>query len=120
MTGAATLLRRDLLQRVQKPARYTGGEYGAAPAWRDAPLRVCLGYPDVYEIGMSSLGVQILYYVLNRDPRFSCERVFAPWIDMEEVLRTSGERLFALESGDWLTALVSRNPSPHVGFHQPI
>lgn len=90
-----------ILPQVQKPARYTGGEYGAVmknPSQID--LRFALCFPDTYEIGMSNLGVRILYGVLNRMDRVWCERVFAPWPDMEEQMRVGDIPLYALESGD--------------------
>jgi hypothetical protein len=93
------------LPRVQKPARYTGGEFNSNPKDWDAPgpggrARVHLGiaFPDIYDIGMSNLGMQVLYEVVNRDDRFIAERVFAPWFDMEAELRRSSVPLFGLET----------------------
>jgi radical SAM family uncharacterized protein/radical SAM-linked protein len=87
----------DFIDRVAKPARYLGGEYQAVV--KDvADARVCLAFPDVYDIGMSHLGTKIIYSLLNKDPRIACERAFAPWIDMEEELRTRGLPLVSLES----------------------
>ena len=89
----------DFIDRVSKPARYLGGEYLSVtkdPATVDA--RVCLGFPDVYDIGMSHLGTKILYSGLNAHPRIACERVFTPWLDMEAELRERGLPLVSLES----------------------
>ncbi len=93
-------LERILLQ-VQKPARYVGGEYNEVKKDRRAvDLRFAFCFPDTYEIGMSNLGFRILYGVLNEMPGVWCERVFAPWTDMEAALRENGIPLYALESGD--------------------
>ena len=90
-----------ILPRVQKPARYTGGEYNAVVKDRaQVDTRVALCFPDTYEIGMSNLGVRILYGVMNQMDGVWCERVFAPWGDMEEELRRAGMPLYGLESGD--------------------
>ena len=90
-----------ILPRVQKPARYTGGEYNAVVKDRDrVDTRVALCFPDTYEIGMSNLGVRILYGVMNQLEGVWCERVFAPWGHMEEELRRAGLPLYGLESGD--------------------
>jgi len=87
-----------VLARVTKPARYTGGEWNSVPPDGKTPrLRVVLSYPDAYEIGVSNQGIQILYSILNRNPEWSCERVYAPWPDMESELRRSGLPLFSLE-----------------------
>ena len=86
-----------LLSRVEKPARYIGGEYNMQVK-AEADLRFALCFPDVYEIGMSHLGSRILYHVLNGMEGVSCERCFAPWTDMEEALKAAGEELFTLES----------------------
>ena len=91
----------QILPRVQKPARYTGGEYNAIVKdrrWVD--LRYALCFPDTYEIGMSNLGLRILYGVMNGMEGVWCERVFAPWTDMEEEMRQAGIPLYGLESGD--------------------
>jgi len=86
-----------LLSRVEKPARYIGGEYNMQVK-EQADLRFALCFPDVYEIGMSHLGSRILYHVLNGMEGVSCERCFAPWTDMEAALKEAGEELFTLES----------------------
>ena len=90
-----------LLPRVQKPARYTGGEYNEIKKDKSAvELRIALCFPDTYEIGMSNLGLRILYDTANSMDGVACERVFAPWGDMEEQLRAEKLPLFAIESGD--------------------
>ena len=90
-----------ILPRVQKPARYVGGEYNAViKDKKDVDTRVAFCFPDTYEIGMSNLGMRILYGVMNAMDGVWCERVFAPWGDMEEEMRRAHMPLFALESGD--------------------
>ena len=89
-----------LLQRVEKPSRYTGTEHGARRKdWAGVEARICLAFPDIYDIGMSHLGFRILYKILNDDPRTLAERAYTPWIDMQRELRGSGHLLVALESG---------------------
>lgn len=89
----------ELLLTVQKPARYIGGEWNAVKKeWSDDKVKVLLAFPDVYEIGMSYLGLKILYGILNKRDDCLCERVFAPWIDFEGVLRKNNIELFSLES----------------------
>ncbi len=88
-----------ILPTVQKPARYTGGEYNEIkkdPA--QVRVRVAFCFPDTYEIGMSNLGMRILYGVMNEMEGVACERVFAPWADMEEAMRQNNLPLWALES----------------------
>ena len=95
---------KRILPRVQKPARYVGGEYNAIIKDKaEVDTRVAFCFPDTYEIGMSNLGMRILYGVMNNMPGVWCERVFAPWGDMEEEMRKAGIPLFALESGDPIT-----------------
>lgn len=90
-----------ILPRVQKPARYSGGEYHQIIKDKaELTLRLAFCFPDTYEIGMSNLGMRILYQVFNDMPGVWCERVFAPWFDMEEEMRRAGVPLYALESGD--------------------
>lgn len=90
-----------VLQNVEKPARYTGGEYRQVVKDKSAVrLRVAFCFPDTYEIGMSNLGMRILYGLLNGIDGVWCERVFAPWSDMEGQMRKNGIPLYALESGD--------------------
>ena len=93
-----------ILPRVQKPARYVGGEYNAILKDKaEVDTRIAFCFPDTYEIGMSNLGMRILYGVMNALPGVWCERVFAPWGDMEEEMRKADMPLFALESGDPIT-----------------
>ena len=90
-----------ILPRVNKPARYVGGEYNAVVKNKaEVEVRVAFCFPDIYELGMSNLGVRILYGVMNDMPGVWCERVFAPWGDMEQAMRDNGIPLFALESRD--------------------
>lgn len=90
-----------ILPKVQKPARYTGGEYNEVIKKRSqVNTRFALCFPDTYEIGMSNLGVRILYGIMNQMPKVWCERVFAPWDDMESQMRQRDIPLYALESGD--------------------
>ena len=90
----------DILPLVEKPGRYIGGEINAAQKDRTAcRLTVALAFPDTYEIGMSHLGLQILYAILNDIPGVGAERVFAPWPDMESLMRLHGIPLGTLESG---------------------
>ena len=93
-----------ILPRVQKPARYVGGEYNAVIKDKaQVDTRIAFCFPDTYEIGMSNLGMRILYGVLNQMEGVWCERVFAPWGDMEEEMRRADIPLFGLESGDPIT-----------------
>ncbi len=90
-----------ILPRVQKPARYTGGEFNQIIKDKgEVDLRMAFCFPDIYEIGMSNIGMRILYGVINQMPGVWCERVFAPWGDMREEMRKEGIPLYALESGD--------------------
>ncbi len=94
---------KRILPRVQKPARYTGGEYGQTIKDKNGlSLRFAFCFPDIYEIGMSNLGMRILYGLLNEMDGVWCERAFAPWNDMESEMRAAGIPLWALESGDEL------------------
>src|ERR1700733_974149 len=88
----------DFIDRVAKPARYLGGEYMSVVKTGEIDARVCLAFPDVYDIGMSHLGTKIIYSLLNKHPRIACERAFAPWTDMEAELRERGLPLVSLES----------------------
>lgn len=90
-----------LLSMVQKPGRYTGGELNSViKNPEDVDIRFAFCFPDTYEIGMSHLGMKILYSLLNKREDTWCERVFAPWVDMEELMRKNDVPLFALESSD--------------------
>ena len=96
-----TELKQRILPTVQKPARYTGGEWGEIKKkLEDIRVRVAFCFPDTYEIGMSNVGMRILYGVMNEMEGIWCERVFAPWGDMEEAMRQHDLPLWALESQD--------------------
>ena len=100
-----------ILLRVQKPARYTGGEYNEIIKDKaNVDVRFAMCFPDTYEIGMSNLGLRILYGSMNEADGVWCERAFAPWGDMEEEMRKADIPLYALESGDCL------NQFDFVGF----
>jgi radical SAM family uncharacterized protein len=92
-------IENKLLPRVQKPIRYQGNEWNSVHKnWDEIPVRIVFAFPDVYEVGMSHLGLRILYYIVNSRPDTLMERVFAPWDDFEDKLRQSGIPLFSLES----------------------
>ncbi len=95
----------EIFLAVEKPSRYTGGEVNAVRKEDSASLlRFALAFPDAYEVGMSHLGLQILYSILNDRPEIACERVYAPWPDMEQELRQRGLPLCSLETQRPLTA----------------
>ena len=96
-----------ILLKVEKPARYIGGEYNSVDkreqlerTGREAFTRFAFLFPDVYEIGMSHLGMQILYDMYNKEENIWCERVFSPWVDLHQIMKEEGIPLFALESQD--------------------
>ena len=94
----------SVLKSVQKPGRYIGGEYNSIVKDKSkVGCRFAFCFPDTYEIGMSNLGVRILYDVLNKDDDIWCERVYAPWTDMQEKMREYNIPLAAVESGDPLS-----------------
>lgn len=94
----------SILPRVQKPARYVGGEWGSiSKKPEEVDLRFAFCFPDVYEVGMSHLGSRILYGLLNDQKGIWCERVCAPWVDMEAEMRNANIPLYGLESGDALS-----------------
>lgn len=91
----------EILLQIDKPARYIGGEVNSV--MKDAnevDIRFAMCFPDVYEIGMSHLGIQILYDMFNRRPDVWCERVYSPWVDLDRIMRERNIPLFALESQD--------------------
>jgi radical SAM family uncharacterized protein len=88
-----------ILPEVAKPARYTGHEWNSVVKdWDQVEVKVALAYPDTYEVGMSNLGLMILYDVLNQEEGILAERAYAPWVDMEEAMRCAGVPLYSLES----------------------
>ena len=94
-----TELIQRILPTVQKPARYTGGEFNqTVKELANVRVRVAFCFPDTYEIGMSNVGMRILYGVMNEMDGVWCERVFTPWPDMEDAMRTNNIPLWALES----------------------
>ncbi|NLL80017.1 MAG: TIGR03960 family B12-binding radical SAM protein [Clostridiales bacterium] len=94
-------LQDEILLQVDKPARYIGNEVNSVmKRVEDVKVRFCMCFPDVYEIGMSHLGIQILYDMLNQWEDVWCERVYSPWTDLDAIMRKEGIPLFALESQD--------------------
>jgi radical SAM family uncharacterized protein len=88
-----------LLPTVEKPGRYTGGELNqVVKDWDGTSLRILLAFPDIYDLGMSNLGLAILYDLLNRQPDILAERAYSPWPDMEAAMRTGGLPLYSLET----------------------
>ncbi|MBI5283489.1 MAG: B12-binding domain-containing radical SAM protein, partial [Chloroflexi bacterium] len=89
----------SVFSRVTKPARYTGGEWNSAVRdWDACDVRIVLAYPDLYDIGMSNMGLGILYDIVNRREGMLAERAFAPWSDLEQIMRAEGIPLWSLES----------------------
>ena len=89
----------DILSAVEKPARYTGMEFGSiVKPEEETEVSFCLAFPDTYEIGMSYLGFKILYEILNKLTGVAAERAFAPWVDMEAKMRERGLVLSSLEN----------------------
>ena len=88
-----------LLSNIRRPSRYIGGEINSAcKSWDDARVRWCLAFPDVYEIGMSHIGLGIIYHILNSQDGVLADRVFTPWIDMEAAMREEKVPLWGLET----------------------
>lgn len=88
-----------ILPSVVKPGRYVGGEYNSVMKdWGTTPFRAALAFPDIYDLGMSNLGLMILYDILNKQPDMLAERVYSPWIDMEGQMRAHGLPLYSLET----------------------
>jgi len=93
------IVENEILPKVQKPLRYVGNEYNVVKKdWDAVKLRAVFAFPDIYEVGMSHLGLRILYHLVNDQPEYLMERVFAPWTDMEKELREAQIPLFSLES----------------------
>src|SRR5262245_11848582 len=87
------------LRRVEKPGRYVGGEYNSVVKdWQATDFKVAFAFPDIYDLGMSNLGIMILYEQVNQRPDLLAERVFSPWKDMEAEMRQSGIPLYSLET----------------------
>ena len=94
-------LKDEILMQIEKPARYIGNEVNAVMKNKEqVQVRFAMCFPDVYEIGMSHLGIQIIYDMLNKFEDVWCERVYSPWVDLDEVMRKEHIPLFALESQD--------------------
>ena len=90
----------EILLSVQQPARYIGGEVNMVKKDPAGKIRFAMAFPDVYELGMSHLGIQILYDMFNKREDIYCERVYSPWIDLDQIMREKQIPLFALESQD--------------------
>ena len=94
-------LNDEILLNIEKPARYIGNEVNSVMKDKEkVDIRFAMCFPDVYEIGMSHLGIQILYDMFNRREDVWCERVYSPWIDLDKIMREEQIPLFALESQD--------------------
>jgi radical SAM family uncharacterized protein/radical SAM-linked protein len=90
---------QHFVHEVEKPTRYVGGEYmSVVKDWDSTPVKICLTFPDLYEIGMSHMGMKILYSVLNKHEDILAERAYTPWFDMEEQLRTRSLPIYSLEN----------------------
>ena len=88
-----------ILPRVNKPGRYTGGEYNqVVKDWEQIDYKVVLAFPDIYDLGMSNLGLMILYDIINKHRNLLAERVYSPWVDMEALMREKGLPLHSLET----------------------
>lgn len=99
MAEIKTVMENEVLPKVLKPLRYIGNEYNVVKKdWDKVKLRTLFAFPDLYEVGMSHLGLRIIYHLVNDRPEYLMERVFAPWTDLEEELRTRKIPLFSLES----------------------
>lgn len=94
-------LSNEILMRIDKPARYIGSEINIVKKdLEHVSIRFAMCFPDVYEIGMSHLGIQILYHMFNQMEDVWCERVYSPWVDLDQIMREESIPLFALESQD--------------------
>lgn len=88
-----------ILLDVEKPGRYVGGEWNSVvKQWDDVQTRVAIAFPDIYDIGMSNLGIMLLYHAINKQPDMLAERVFSPWTDMQQQMRAHDIPLYSLES----------------------
>lgn len=90
---------KEILLRVEKPARYVGGEFNMPDMNKPCSTRLCLCFPEIYEMAMSNIGIRILYHMLNDMEGIVCERCFAPFVDMGEQLRTNNIPLFSIDTG---------------------
>ena len=89
----------EILPKVQRPGRYTGGELNqVVKDWDQVETRIALVFPDIYDLGMSNLGLAILYDLINQRPDALAERGYCPWSDMEDLMRSNGIPLYSLES----------------------
>lgn len=89
----------EILMKIEKPARYIGGEVNMVKKNpKNVDVRFAMCFPDVYDIGMSHLGIQIIYDLLNKREDIYCERVYSPWIDLDKIMREENIPLFAIES----------------------
>jgi hypothetical protein len=103
-----------ILPHVEKPGRYTGGELNqSVKDWDSTPIRVALLFPDIYDIGMSNLGLSVLYEIIHARPDALAERVFLPWGDMEAAMRQEGIPLFSLESRHPMGPYHQSGGKPH-------
>lgn len=99
---------KKILPSVEKPTRYIGTEFNSVHKdLNGINIRFAFCFPDVYEVGMSHLGMKILYHLLNSVDDIYCERVFAPWVDMEEKMRENDIPLFSLETMSPVSDFVS-------------
>ncbi len=103
----------------EKPGRYTGGEVNSIKPSADAELKVCLLFPDLYELGVSYYGFQILYHLFNQIPGVACERSYLPWEDMQLFLRRGKRRLYSLESGRFLNTFDVIGITLQTELHYP-
>src|SRR5690554_2431854 len=88
-----------ILLDVEKPGRYVGGEWNSVvKKWDDVQTRVAIAFPDIYDLGMSNLGIMLLYHAINKQPDMLAERVFSPWADMQQQMRAHGIPLYSLET----------------------
>ena len=97
----------EILMKIEKPARYIGGEFNAIVKDHNVvDTTFAFVFPDVYEVGMSHLGIQILYDLLNRRDDVCCERVYSPWIDLDKIMREQNIPLFSLETQTHLLRIL--------------
>ena len=100
-------LNDEILLKIEKPARYIGNEVNSVMKDKnEVDVRFAMCFPDVYEIGMSHLGIQILYDMFNQREDVWCERVYSPWLDLHKIMKEEQIPLFALESQDPIRNLI--------------